>query len=247
MSGRSYLMALALIGLFDYLVVPGLLTLAGLARLLPELAAAAFVPPLTAAGLGFAVAVVAFRRGLETGAGAAWSLPLMVWVTTGGLFQASAPVAILALLAAGHGTASLDMLSRSVAAVMVLVFVGVYRPPAQRWLGQKLVTLLVWLAILVDFALALPRLLALAGGWLNLIALSEPHVSGTAGRLMGLAYATTPLVAPLADYDRMVTGVPLHLVVLGVGLAMLAAEGEWGAVRHDRVGDLTPLPARSRR
>jgi hypothetical protein len=247
MSGRSYFMALALTGLFDYVVVPGLLTLAGFAGWLPELAVAAYVPPFTAAALGLVVASVVFRRGAETGAGTGWSLPILVWVATGGLFQASAPFAILAMLAAGHATAGLDMLSHSVAPAMVLIFLGVYRPAEERWLGQRLVTLLVWLAILADFALALPRLLSIVGGWLNLIALSQPQASPVAAWLMGLAYEASPLVAPLADMDLVAGGLPLHLIVLGTGLVMLAAEGDWGAVRHDGVADLTPLPIRARR
>lgn len=248
MSARTYARTLVAIGLANYLLIPAAMTLADAFGLVPAVAEAAYVPPATALAVAMAVAIAAWRRTAETGTSRLWTLPLLLWVATAGAFRASAPLSIMAMVASGHATAGLDMLSQAAAPLCAMVYVGLYRPPSQRWLGQRLVTVAVALAVIFDFVAGAPRMLGVLGGWANFLAMAHPEFGHVGGWLMAAAFALEPATGPLQSLDQ-VAGLPMgvHGLVLVGGLVALAAEGDWRPERRGGIGELSILPPADRR
>jgi hypothetical protein len=166
-----------------------------------------------------------------------WAVPVLVWTVSSSTFAASAPLSIALIAVSGHYGAALDILGSAYAPLALLVFLALYRPPAQRWRGQGTAMLLIWLAALAETVAGLPRTLRVIGGWFNLMALANPPLGDVAAVILRAQQAIAAPIAMLLGYEQAVLVLPLHALVFCAGLLILGLEGDW-----DAEGEKTPVP-----
>jgi hypothetical protein len=228
-SRRLFVRILIVVALLNYIALPAVMFAVAIALPLLDRDFGTYLGPVSALLVAVPVALAVAARCRALNLTPLWAVPALVWVVSSSTFAASAPLSIALIAVSGHYGAALDMLGSAYAPLALLVFLALYRPPAQRWRGQGTAMLLIWLAALAETVAGMPRTLRVVGGWFNLMALANPLLGDIAAVILRAQQAIAAPIATLLGYEQAVLVLPLHALVFCAGLLILGLEGDWDA------------------